>query len=65
MKIITLIGHDEYSNVMSILKNGASGYIIKSETVSEVTEAINTVMCRGYTIDKLCKSLVHIMNNYP
>lgn len=44
LKIIALTGHDEYSNVMLMLKNGASGYIIKSEAVSEVIEAIDAVM---------------------
>jgi DNA-binding NarL/FixJ family response regulator len=44
MKIIALTGHDEYSSVILMLKNGASGYIIKSEAVSEVIEAINAVM---------------------
>ena len=44
MKIIALTGHDEYSSAMQMLKNGASGYILKSETVSEVLEAIYAVM---------------------
>ncbi|MDR2921533.1 MAG: response regulator transcription factor [Tannerella sp.] len=44
MKIIALTGHDEYSNVISMLKNGASGYVIKSEAVSELIEAIDAVM---------------------
>ncbi|MCL2651861.1 MAG: response regulator transcription factor [Candidatus Azobacteroides sp.] len=44
MKIIALTSHNEYSSVMSMLKNGASGYIVKSEAVSEVLEAIHAVM---------------------
>jgi len=44
MKIIALTGHDEHSSVMMMLKNGASGYVIKSEAVSEILEAIDTVM---------------------
>jgi len=44
LKIIALTGHDEYSSVMLMLKNGASGYIVKSEAVSEILEAIHTVM---------------------
>ncbi|MDR1258933.1 MAG: response regulator transcription factor [Tannerellaceae bacterium] len=43
LKIIGLTGHDEYSSVMLMLKNGASGYIVKSEAVSEVLEAIHAV----------------------
>ncbi|MCL2649610.1 MAG: response regulator transcription factor [Candidatus Azobacteroides sp.] len=44
MKIIGLTGHNEYSSVMQMLKNGASGYIIKNEAVSEMLEAIRAVM---------------------
>ncbi|MDL2243504.1 response regulator transcription factor [Bacteroidales bacterium OttesenSCG-928-J19] len=44
MKIIALTSHNEYSSVMLMLKNGASGYIVKSEAVSEVLEAIQAVM---------------------
>lgn len=44
MKIIGLTGHNEYSNVMLMLKNGASGYIVKSEAVGEILEAIDAVM---------------------
>ena len=44
VKIIGLTSHNEYSNVSQMLKNGASGYIIKSEAVSEVLEAIQAVM---------------------
>lgn len=43
LKIIALTGHDEYSSVMLMLKNGASGYIVKSEAVGEVLEAIHAV----------------------
>ena len=43
MKIIALTSHNEYSNVMLMLKNGASGYIVKNEAVSEVLEAIRAV----------------------
>jgi Response regulator containing a CheY-like receiver domain and an HTH DNA-binding domain len=44
LKIIGLTSHDEYSSVILMLKNGASGYITKSEAVSEVLEAIDVVM---------------------
>jgi len=44
MKIIALTCHNEYSSVLLMLKNGASGYIVKSEAVSEVLEAIDAVM---------------------
>ncbi len=44
MKIIALTGHDEYSSVLRMMKNGASGYVVKSEAVSEILEAILSVM---------------------
>lgn len=44
LKIIALTGHDECSNVKLMFKNGASGYIIKSEAVSEVIDAIDAVI---------------------
>lgn len=44
IKIIALTCHDEYSSVIRMLKNGASGYITKCEAVSELIEAIDAVM---------------------
>ncbi|MDR1555481.1 MAG: response regulator transcription factor [Tannerellaceae bacterium] len=44
MKIIALTEHNEYSCVMSMLENGASGYIVKTEAVREILEAIRSVM---------------------
>jgi Response regulator containing a CheY-like receiver domain and an HTH DNA-binding domain len=44
LKIIGLTGHDEYSHVILMLKNGASGYVVKSEAVSEILDAIEAVM---------------------
>ena len=44
VKIIGLTGHNEYSSVMQMLKSGASGYIVKSEAVEEVLEAMDAVV---------------------
>ncbi|MDR0748645.1 MAG: response regulator transcription factor [Tannerellaceae bacterium] len=44
MKIIALTQHNEYSCVKNMFKNGASGYVVKSEAVREVLEAILVVM---------------------
>ncbi len=43
MKIIALTEHSEYSCVKSMFKNGASGYVVKSEAVREILEAILAV----------------------
>jgi DNA-binding NarL/FixJ family response regulator len=58
MKIIGLTSHDEYSCVILMLKNGASGYITKSEAVSEVLEAIEAVTCGEVYI---CKQMEQII----
>ncbi len=52
MKIIGLTGHNEYSSVMLMLKNGASGYIVKSEAVGEILEAIEAVTHGGIYISR-------------
>jgi len=44
LKIIALTVHEEYSCVMNMLENGALGYIVKSQAVSEVLEGIQAVM---------------------
>ena len=43
MKIIALTEHSEYSCVKSMFKNGASGYVVKSEAVREILEAMLVV----------------------
>jgi len=43
MKIIALTSHNEYSSVKQMIKNGASGYVVKSEAVSEILDAIYAV----------------------
>jgi len=44
MKIIALTEHSEYSCVKSMFRNGASGYVVKSEAVREILEAMQVVM---------------------
>ncbi|MDR2776268.1 MAG: response regulator transcription factor [Tannerella sp.] len=43
IKIITLTGHTEYSIAIRMLKNGASGYVVKNEIADEILNAIRTV----------------------
>lgn len=43
MKIIALTEHSEYSCVKNMFKNGASGYVVKSEAVREILEAVHAV----------------------
>ena len=58
MKIIALTGHDEYSSVVLMLKNGASGYIVKNEAVGEVLEAIYAVMNNEIYISRQMEQVI-------
>ncbi|MCD7898722.1 MAG: response regulator transcription factor [Bacteroides sp.] len=43
LKIIALTEHSEYSCVKNMFRNGALGYVVKSEAVREILEAIFAV----------------------
>ena len=58
MKIIGLTSHDEYSSVILMLKNGASGYVTKSEAANEVLEAIDAVMRGEIYISHLMEQII-------
>ncbi len=58
MKIIGLTSHDEYSSVILMLKNGATGYVTKSEAVTEVLEAIRTVMSGEVYISQQMEKII-------
>lgn len=58
LKIIVLTGHNEYSTATATLNNGASGYIIKSEAINEILQAIEAVM-RGEIY--ICHQLQNIL----
>lgn len=58
LKIIAFTSYDKCSSVESMMKNGASGYIIKSEAVSEVLEAISTVMRDKTYISKQMEEII-------
>ena len=50
-KIIILTQSDNEADVLSAISLGASGYLLKSATVSQITEGIHTVMNGGAPID--------------
>ena len=62
LKIIGLTCYNEYSSVMLMLKNGASGYIVKSEAVSEVLEAIAAVMKGEIYISRQMEQVIRKAN---
>ncbi|MGJ8653792.1 MAG: response regulator [Opitutaceae bacterium] len=50
-KIIILSQSDKESDVISAIMSGASGYLLKSSTVTQVIEAIRMVMAGGSSLD--------------
>ncbi|MGJ8657460.1 MAG: response regulator [Akkermansiaceae bacterium] len=52
-KIIVLTQSDSEEDVLKAIMQGASGYLLKSATVSQLTEAVRTVMSGGASLDPL------------
>lgn len=51
-KIIILTQSDREQDVLRAIALGASGYLLKSATLDEITESIQTVMSGGAPLDK-------------
>ncbi|MCM2374238.1 response regulator [Aporhodopirellula aestuarii] len=51
-KIIVLSQSDRAKDVLRSISLGASGYLLKSATLNEITESIQTVMSGGASLDK-------------
>lgn len=51
VKIIVLTQSDSEEDVLKGIMLGASGYLLKSATVRQLTEAVRTVMCGGASLD--------------
>ncbi|MDB4766351.1 response regulator transcription factor [bacterium] len=51
-KIIVLTQSEAGEDVQSAIRKGAQGYLLKSSTVAEIVEGIETVSCGGASIDK-------------
>lgn len=50
-KIIILTQSDDEADVLRAISRGASGYLLKSSTVAQITEGIRTVMDGGAPLD--------------
>ncbi len=50
-KIIVLTQSDREDDVLSAISAGASGYLLKSATLDQITEGIRTVMDGGASLD--------------
>jgi DNA-binding NarL/FixJ family response regulator len=62
IKILILTTHNEYSVAKQVLKNGASGYILKNALSEEIVNGIETVM-EGETF--LCDEIDILMKRQP
>ncbi len=56
IKILILSGDDSIESIMGALRSGASGYLLKSVSVSDLKDAIFTVMSHGSV---LCPAVAH------
>ena len=68
-KIIILTQSDNEADVLSAISLGASGYLLKSATVSQITEGIHAVMDGGAPLDsgvaKFILKLVQTQSGRP
>ncbi|NQV31678.1 MAG: response regulator transcription factor, partial [Phycisphaeraceae bacterium] len=51
VKIIILTQSDNETDVLRAISQGANGYLLKTATVTQITEGIRTVMAGGATLD--------------
>lgn len=65
IKVIALSMHDEENSIIRMLKNGARGYILKDCEPFQFSDALRTVMDKGYYHSELVSSkLIHAINHY-
>lgn len=61
-KIIVLTQSDQQADIMKAIKSGASGYLLKSSSLSQITSAIQTVTDGGASIDP--KMATYILESF-
>jgi DNA-binding NarL/FixJ family response regulator len=60
VKVIALTSHDDANYVRQILRNGASGYLLKNTDLPTLHKAINTVLEGGRFVDEqIQNNLLH------
>ncbi|MFT6793006.1 MAG: two-component system nitrate/nitrite response regulator NarL [Rubritalea sp.] len=57
-KVIVLTQSDSEEDVLKAIMLGASGYLLKSSTVKQLTESVRTVMKGGASIDPLVAQFI-------
>ena len=58
MKVIAMTGDDSCSTVRTMLKNGASGYILKEDATAELFEAFSAVMDNEVYISSIMEQIL-------
>ncbi|MDF7809207.1 response regulator transcription factor [Pontiellaceae bacterium B12219] len=51
-KVVILSQSDREADILSAIKTGATGYLLKSATMDEIKQGIRTVLAGGATIDR-------------
>lgn len=65
-EIIVLTQSDKESDVLNAIAQGASGYLLKSATVNQIKEAIQTVMAGGASLDpSVARFILDSMKSRP
>ncbi len=65
-KIIVLTQSDQEADVMKAIESGASGYLLKSSSLTQITDAIRTVSNGGATIDpKMATYILEMLRKQP
>lgn len=66
MKILALTQFDEEYSIISMIQNGANGYLLKGCTTNELHEAISSVHANGYYYSQTAseKAFAVVQNNH-
>lgn len=65
-KIIILTQSDSPSDVLQAIRQGASGYLLKSSTISQISDGIQTVMTGGASLDgNIAQYILGELKNQP
>jgi DNA-binding NarL/FixJ family response regulator len=59
VKVIALTIHDEYSMIQRMMDCGAHGYVLKSSSIEELIEAINSVWQGQQYVSPLVTDILH------
>jgi DNA-binding NarL/FixJ family response regulator len=64
VKVLALSMSDEDKPIITMLKNGAVGYMLKESKIRDVVYAMQTIQKHGYYLNELVILLITIVNHY-